>query len=249
MLQEWREWKESRIKADNYVCSSVQYVQYGCKENNIYKAAWRNWSWLFLVSLQKNWVLVLSSLILYSLWVAALCYSKFFCDRWFTVLSRNKLKAFSKNKGPINCSSVSYLVNNISHVNVKWSWNNICFNFIWSIHLIIIVWSWFVYLLNTGRPSLLPVIGHPGSSLSVWKLDPNTLSFPLKGLLPYEKVHEECQVKFLSGEVLIKITVHVYHMYDNLNKCSWSTGVPYEFLVRLMFLNSKFKQKSSQQIW
>ena len=158
-------------------------------------------------------------------------------------------KAFSKNKGPINCSSVSYLVNNISHVNVKWSWNNICFNFIWSIHLIIIVWSWFVYLLNTGRPSLLPVIGHPGSSLSVWKLDPNTLSFPLKGLLPYEKVHEECQVKFLSGEVLIKITVHVYHMYDNLHKCSWSTGVPYEFLVRLMFLNSKFKQKSSQQIW
>ena len=64
------------------------------------------------------------------------------------------------------------------------------------------------------------MIGHPGSSLSVWKLDPNTLSFPLKGLLPYEKVHEECQVKFLSGEVLIKITVHVYHMYDNLNKSS-----------------------------
>ena len=98
-------------------------------------------------------------------------------------------KAFSKNKGPINCSSVSYLVNNISHGNVKWSWSS----FFFSINLIIIVWSWFIYLLNTGRPSLLPVIGHPGSSLSVWKLDPNTLSFPLKGLLPYEKVHKECQ--------------------------------------------------------
>lgn len=42
--------------------------------------------------------------------------------------------------------------------------------------------------LTTGRPSLLPVIGHPGSSISVWKLDPNSLSFPLKGLLPYDKV-------------------------------------------------------------
>lgn len=41
---------------------------------------------------------------------------------------------------------------------------------------------------TAGRPSLLPVIGHPGSSISVWKLDPNTLSFPLKGLLPYDKV-------------------------------------------------------------
>ena len=43
--------------------------------------------------------------------------------------------------------------------------------------------------LTTGRPSLLPVIGHPGSSISVWKLDPNSLSFPLKGLLPYDKVY------------------------------------------------------------
>ena len=45
-------------------------------------------------------------------------------------------------------------------------------------------------LFSTGRPSLLPVIGHPGSSISVWKLDPNTLSFPMfKGLLPYDKVN------------------------------------------------------------
>ncbi|XP_058942997.2 mediator of RNA polymerase II transcription subunit 23 [Pocillopora verrucosa] len=49
-----------------------------------------------------------------------------------------------------------------------------------------------------GRPSLLPVIGHPGSSLSVWKLDPNTLSFPLKGLLPYEKDLLEPQTKLLQ---------------------------------------------------
>lgn len=124
MLQEWRERKESRIKADNYVCSSVQYVQYGCKENNIYKSAWRNWSCLFLVHLQKNWVLVLSRLILYSLQVATLCYCKFFCDRWITVLSRKKLKSLFKKQGPINCSSVSYLINNISHGNVKWSWSS-----------------------------------------------------------------------------------------------------------------------------
>ncbi|KAK2574606.1 Mediator of RNA polymerase II transcription subunit 23 [Acropora cervicornis] len=44
-----------------------------------------------------------------------------------------------------------------------------------------------------GRPSLLPVIGHPGSSISVWKLDPNTLSFPMfKGLLPYDKQKQRC---------------------------------------------------------
>ena len=42
--------------------------------------------------------------------------------------------------------------------------------------------------LLSGRPSLLPVIGHPGASSGVWKLDPSTLSFPMKGLLPYSKV-------------------------------------------------------------
>lgn len=49
-----------------------------------------------------------------------------------------------------------------------------------------------------GRPSLLPVIGHPGSSISVWKLDPNTLSFPLKGLLPYDKDLLDPQTKLLQ---------------------------------------------------
>ncbi|KAJ7387812.1 Mediator of RNA polymerase II transcription subunit 23 [Desmophyllum pertusum] len=49
-----------------------------------------------------------------------------------------------------------------------------------------------------GRPSLLPVIGHPGSFVSVWKLDPNTLSFPLKGLLPYDKDLLEPQTKLLQ---------------------------------------------------
>ncbi|EDO35076.1 predicted protein, partial [Nematostella vectensis] len=39
----------------------------------------------------------------------------------------------------------------------------------------------------TGRPLLLPIIGHPSSSIGVWKLDPATLSFPMKGLLPYNK--------------------------------------------------------------
>ncbi|KXJ29451.1 Mediator of RNA polymerase II transcription subunit 23 [Exaiptasia diaphana] len=39
----------------------------------------------------------------------------------------------------------------------------------------------------TGRPFLLPIIGHPGSSLSVWKLEPSTRSFPIKGLLPYDR--------------------------------------------------------------
>ncbi|XP_068748521.1 mediator of RNA polymerase II transcription subunit 23-like [Montipora capricornis] len=49
-----------------------------------------------------------------------------------------------------------------------------------------------------GRPTLLPVIGHPGSSITVWKLDPNTLSFPLKGLLPYDKELLKPQTKLLQ---------------------------------------------------
>ena len=40
----------------------------------------------------------------------------------------------------------------------------------------------------TGRPSLLPVVGHFNATHNSWKLDPVSLMFPLKGLLPYDKV-------------------------------------------------------------
>lgn len=39
-----------------------------------------------------------------------------------------------------------------------------------------------------GRCSLLPVVNNSGAICNSWKLDPATLRFPLKGLLPYDKV-------------------------------------------------------------
>ncbi|XP_059691451.1 mediator of RNA polymerase II transcription subunit 23 isoform X6 [Gavia stellata] len=38
-----------------------------------------------------------------------------------------------------------------------------------------------------GRCSLLPVVNNSGAMCNSWKLDPTTLRFPLKGLLPYDK--------------------------------------------------------------
>ncbi|XP_044532921.1 mediator of RNA polymerase II transcription subunit 23 isoform X6 [Gracilinanus agilis] len=38
-----------------------------------------------------------------------------------------------------------------------------------------------------GRCSLLPVVNNSGAICNSWKLDPTTLRFPLKGLLPYDK--------------------------------------------------------------
>lgn len=40
----------------------------------------------------------------------------------------------------------------------------------------------------TGRCSLLPVVNNSGAICNSWKLDPSTLHFPLKGMLPFDKV-------------------------------------------------------------
>lgn len=39
-----------------------------------------------------------------------------------------------------------------------------------------------------GRCSLLPVVNNSGAICNSWKLDPSTLHFPLKGMLPFDKV-------------------------------------------------------------
>lgn len=49
--------------------------------------------------------------------------------------------------------------------------------------------------LHVGRCSLLPVVNNSGAMCNSWKLDPTTLRFPLKGLLPYDKV---CLIKHLK---------------------------------------------------
>ncbi|XP_066272187.1 mediator of RNA polymerase II transcription subunit 23-like [Branchiostoma lanceolatum] len=49
----------------------------------------------------------------------------------------------------------------------------------------------------SGRPQLLPVVGHSGATGNAWKLDPATLRFPLKGLLPYDKELFEPQTGLL----------------------------------------------------
>lgn len=70
-----------------------------------------------------------------------------------------------------------------------------------------------------GRPSLLPVIGHPGSSISVWKLDPNTLSFPMfKGLLPYDKELLKPQTKLLQHVIAQPYSRDVICTMLGLNK-------------------------------
>lgn len=42
--------------------------------------------------------------------------------------------------------------------------------------------------VSTGRCSLLPVVNNSGAICNSWKLDPSTLHFPLKGMLPFDKV-------------------------------------------------------------
>ncbi|XP_070556294.1 mediator of RNA polymerase II transcription subunit 23-like isoform X2 [Ptychodera flava] len=39
----------------------------------------------------------------------------------------------------------------------------------------------------TGRPKLLPVVGHSGATGNAWKLETSSLTFILRGLLPYDK--------------------------------------------------------------
>ncbi|XP_044532922.1 mediator of RNA polymerase II transcription subunit 23 isoform X7 [Gracilinanus agilis] len=48
-----------------------------------------------------------------------------------------------------------------------------------------------------GRCSLLPVVNNSGAICNSWKLDPTTLRFPLKGLLPYDKDLFEPQTALL----------------------------------------------------
>ncbi|XP_036174099.1 mediator of RNA polymerase II transcription subunit 23 isoform X7 [Myotis myotis] len=48
-----------------------------------------------------------------------------------------------------------------------------------------------------GRCSLLPVVNNSGAMCNSWKLDPATLRFPLKGLLPYDKDLFEPQTALL----------------------------------------------------
>ncbi len=40
----------------------------------------------------------------------------------------------------------------------------------------------------SGRCNLLPVVNNSGAICNSWKLDPTTLRFPLRGMLPYDKV-------------------------------------------------------------
>ncbi|EHB17388.1 Mediator of RNA polymerase II transcription subunit 23 [Heterocephalus glaber] len=47
---------------------------------------------------------------------------------------------------------------------------------------------------SKGRCSLLPVVNNSGAICNSWKLDPATLRFPLKGLLPYDKHKQRCPV-------------------------------------------------------
>ncbi|KTG03893.1 hypothetical protein cypCar_00013356 [Cyprinus carpio] len=48
-----------------------------------------------------------------------------------------------------------------------------------------------------GRCSLLPVVNNSGVICSSWKLDPSTLCFPLRGMLPYDKELSEPQTGLL----------------------------------------------------
>lgn len=48
-----------------------------------------------------------------------------------------------------------------------------------------------------GRSKLLPVVGHSGTMGNVWKLDPATAKFSLRGLLPYNKELLEPQTALL----------------------------------------------------
>ncbi|CAG01794.1 unnamed protein product [Tetraodon nigroviridis] len=48
-----------------------------------------------------------------------------------------------------------------------------------------------------GRCSLLPVVNNSGAICNSWKLDPSTLHFPLKGMLPFDKELFEPQTGLL----------------------------------------------------
>ncbi|NXF20094.1 MED23 polymerase, partial [Rhodinocichla rosea] len=59
-------------------------------------------------------------------------------------------------------------------------------------------WVMIIYVsLHIGRCSLLPVVNNSGAMCNSWKLDPTTLRFPLKGLLPYDKDLFEPQTALL----------------------------------------------------
>uniref|UniRef100_W5KU24 Mediator of RNA polymerase II transcription subunit 23 n=1 Tax=Astyanax mexicanus TaxID=7994 RepID=W5KU24_ASTMX len=55
-------------------------------------------------------------------------------------------------------------------------------------HWVVFFWKCVVCVCFVlGRCSLLPVVNNSGAICNSWKLDPATLRFPLKGMLPYDK--------------------------------------------------------------
>nr|XP_037271337.1 mediator of RNA polymerase II transcription subunit 23-like [Rhipicephalus microplus] len=48
-----------------------------------------------------------------------------------------------------------------------------------------------------GRSKLRPVVGHSGTCCTVWKLDPNTAKFTMKGQLPYSAEVQQPQTELL----------------------------------------------------
>lgn len=65
----------------------------------------------------------------------------------------------------------------------------------------------------TGRCSLLPVVNNSGAICNSWKLDPTTLRFPLRGMLPFDKV--------THVHVLITLHWHVHVHTQAVIKCGF----------------------------
>lgn len=60
--------------------------------------------------------------------------------------------------------------------------------FLWLLHPLMCVCVCVCVRVSAGRCSLLPVVNNSGAICNSWKLDPTTLRFPLKGMLPFDKV-------------------------------------------------------------
>lgn len=61
-----------------------------------------------------------------------------------------------------------------------------------------------------GRSKLFPVVGHTGTIGNVWKLDPATLRFPLRGSLPYDKAllqPQTCLLRYVLEQPYSRDTV------------------------------------------
>uniref|UniRef100_A0A669B9N4 Mediator of RNA polymerase II transcription subunit 23 n=1 Tax=Oreochromis niloticus TaxID=8128 RepID=A0A669B9N4_ORENI len=59
-----------------------------------------------------------------------------------------------------------------------------------------------------GRCSLLPVVNNSGAICNSWKLDPSTLRFPLRGMLPFDKVTNHKQRCPVLEEQLVDLVVY-----------------------------------------